>query len=238
MAINKTILALAIAAAAGIGYKWWKDSKTVRHGKLVKKTWSESVKIQEYREVTEKGKFVPDGAEVISRATKTNIDASKILETINFNTRTGRFSIPDVKTETVYQYKVKKWVTIDTKTITGMDSEPHKPEITLENEYKSGSPELGQRRIVSADSKRGVVFADEDGVWHDLAVSDSDYHSLQANDTVFFKKVFGAYSLVGAEFGKKEAAVSEPDTKIESGTESEGCIPATSVAEDAVSEDV
>lgn len=209
MAINKTIVAIAIAGAAVIAYKLYKDSKTVRHGKLVKKTWSESVKVQEYREVTEKGKFVPDGAEVISRATKTNIDAGKILETINFNTRTGKFSLPDVKTETVYQYKIKKWITVDTKTITGTDSTPHAPEVTIENEYKSGTPELGQRRVVASDSRRGIVFADEDGVWHDLAVNDSDYGSLNAGDIVFFKKICGAYRLVGADFTAKEAAKDE-----------------------------
>lgn len=213
MKITRGTVLVGLAIAAGIVvYKAWKDSKTVRHGKLVKKTWSESVKVQEYREVTEKGKVVPDGAEVVSRSTKASvtpaavvsIDLAKAARSIR-NGRVPDLPTPQVKTETVYQYKVKKWVTVDTKTITGNDSEPKTPTVTLENEYKSGEPELGQRRVVPSDSKRGIVFSDEEGVWHDLEVSESDYHTLNAGDVIFFKKIAGRYSLVGADFKKEES---------------------------------
>lgn len=212
-----------VVGAAVIGYKIYKDSKTVRHGKLVKKTWTETVQVQEFREVTEKGKFVPDGAEVVSRSTKQSIDTSNVLNSlsnVNVNWKTGRVSLPQVKTETVYQYKVKKWVTVSTKSLSGNDSEPKRPEIALENEYKGGEATLGQRRIVASESKRGIVFADEEGAWHDLTVNDSDYHTLNAGDVVFYKKICGAYSLVGAEFGKKEDAGDE--AKTEQGSVTEG----------------
>lgn len=206
---GKIIIGILAVAAGAVAYKCWKDSKTVHTGKLVKKTWERSVKVQEYKETIEKGKVVPDGAVVVNRSTKTNISAQTILDNVNLNTRTGRISLPDIKTETIYSYKIKKWVTIATRTIAGIDTVPHDPDVNLVNPWTSGDPELGQQRKIPAGKKFRLVFADEEGIWHEVCATEEDYRTLTAGDKVFFKKVCGAYKIVGAEPASKEEVVDE-----------------------------
>lgn len=209
MRISKVFIAVVAVAAGAVVYKCWKDSKTVHTGKLVKKTWERSIKVQEYKDTIEKGKVVPDGAVVVNRSTKTNISAQTILDNVNLNTRTGRISLPEIKTETVYSYKTKKWVTISTKTVAGIDTMPHEPDVNLVNPWTNGDPEVGQQRKIPAGRKFHFVFADDDGIWHEVCATEEDYRTLNAGDKVYFKKVCGAYKIVGAEPATKEVNVDE-----------------------------
>ena len=233
---GKIILGVLAVAAGAVAYKCWKDGKQIHNGKLVKKTWERTVHVQEFKETTEKGKVVPDGAEVIGRSTKTNINAQNVLNNINFNTRTGRVSLPEIRTETIYTYKVKKWVTISTRTVSGIDSVPHDPEIELVNPFKNGTPELGQQRTLFGSEKRSFIFADEEGLWHEVAATSDDYRTLNAGDKVLFKKVCGAYKIVGAEAAEKEVADDGKLEKAEQGVVSKDITPVSEPIDTDISE--